>query len=337
MIVSIIVPVYNSAQFLKKNITSILSQTYIDIEVILVNDGSQDDSVDIIKQYMNIDSRIILLNKENGGLVSAWQAGLKVATGDFVSFVDADDYVLPTYIERMVSVVKKYDVDMVMVNFFYDSSMINRKNLPHYNNIAPGLYKDDLINEIHRSIFPKFGHYISPSRWGKLIRKDLIFKNIKYASTKLYSAEDVAIILPVVFDCKSFYYVDEPLLAYVKHPTSISNVYRPIVFESTSMVIYSIILAQKEKGLDYKRETKGLYNFYGLLNSIYLSNSTLSWGNKESELKKIIIRKEYQEALNLITIKDGVTALVYKYSSKFKMPFILFLFLKLNKIIHKLW
>ena len=332
MKVSIIVPVYNSAQFLKKNISSILNQTYIDIEVILVNDGSQDNSVDIIKQYMDVDNRIVLLDKKNEGLVSAWQAGLKIASGDFVSFIDADDYVLPAYIERMVTIVEKYDVDMVMVNFFYDCSMINKKNQPHYNNIEPGLYNGDLMHEIHRSIFPKFGHYISPSRWAKLIRKNLILKNIKYASTKLYSAEDVAIILPVIFDCKSFYYVDEPLLAYVKRPTSISNVYRPIVFESTS-----IVLAQKEKGLDYKRETKGLYNFYGLLNSIYLSNSNLSFRNKKSELKKIITRKEYQEVLNLITIKDGVTALAYKYSSKFKMPVLLFVFFKLNKIIHKLW
>lgn len=92
MKISIIVPIYNVEKYLERCILSIIKQTYQNIEIILVNDGSTDSSIEICKKYSKIDSRILLIDKENGGLSDARNVGLQVAKGDYVLFVDSDDY-----------------------------------------------------------------------------------------------------------------------------------------------------------------------------------------------------------------------------------------------------
>lgn len=114
-IVSVIVPIYNTEKYLKKCIDSILSQTYDKLEVILVNDGSTDDSLSICKEYQSFDSRIIIVSKENGGLSSARNAGLDICRGDYVTFVDSDDYLEKDAIELLVKAGNQYHADIVVM------------------------------------------------------------------------------------------------------------------------------------------------------------------------------------------------------------------------------
>ena len=100
-LISIIVPVYNVEKYLKKCLDSILSQTYKNFEVIIVNDGSPDNSQKIIDEYKKKDKRIIVLEKENGGLSSARNYGIEHANGKYISFVDADDYIEKDYVEKL--------------------------------------------------------------------------------------------------------------------------------------------------------------------------------------------------------------------------------------------
>ena len=92
IIVSIIVPIYNTEKYLRKCVDSILKQTYENLEVILVNDGSPDNSLEICREYERLDSRVKVINKKNGGLSSARNAGLEICTGKYITFVDSDDY-----------------------------------------------------------------------------------------------------------------------------------------------------------------------------------------------------------------------------------------------------
>ena len=111
--ISIIIPVYNVGQYLDKCIKSVINQTYKDIEIICVDDGSTDASSEICDKYGKIDSRIKVIHKTNGGLVSARQAGLKVSRGKYVGFVDGDDWIDKEMYECMFQIIEKYKVDMV--------------------------------------------------------------------------------------------------------------------------------------------------------------------------------------------------------------------------------
>lgn len=102
-LVSVVVPIYNQERFLDKSISSILNQTYKNIELIAVNDGSTDKSLDIMNKYKQIDDRIIIVDKKNGGLVDATSAGIRAASGDWISFVDPDDYVDRDFIFNLLS------------------------------------------------------------------------------------------------------------------------------------------------------------------------------------------------------------------------------------------
>ena len=116
-LVSIIVPIFNVDKYLEKCIKSIINQTYRNLEIILINDGSTDNSYQICKKYSEQDSRIVLIDKQNGGSASAKNYGLKIAKGDYISFVDSDDFVELDMIEYMVNTIKKFNTDIVQCEF----------------------------------------------------------------------------------------------------------------------------------------------------------------------------------------------------------------------------
>lgn len=113
-IVTIIIPCYNVGKYVEKCITSIMEQSYKDVEIIPVNDGSKDDTLSILQVLASKDNRIHIINKENAGVSAARNSGLEVATGEYVVFVDGDDYLAPDYVEYMLSLSKKTDADFCM-------------------------------------------------------------------------------------------------------------------------------------------------------------------------------------------------------------------------------
>lgn len=115
-LVSIIVPVYNTEKYLNKCVDSILSQTYTNLEIILVNDGSSDNSPKICDDYANKDSRVKVVHKENGGLSDARNAGLDVASGDYITFIDSDDYIESESIELLLNALKENKVQISLMH-----------------------------------------------------------------------------------------------------------------------------------------------------------------------------------------------------------------------------
>lgn len=125
--VSIILPVYNVSEYLERCLNSILNQTYISIEIIAVNDGSTDSSLEILEKYKKIDSRINIVSKPNGGLMSAWLEGLKYATGNLITFVDSDDWIDKDYIEKMHDVMCSSGADMVVCHIKKNGMMEHKR------------------------------------------------------------------------------------------------------------------------------------------------------------------------------------------------------------------
>lgn len=116
-LVSIIIPIYNVEKYLEQCIKSLINQTYRNLEIILINDGSIDESANICEKYKEQDNRIVFINKNNDGAASAKNEGLKVAKGDYITFVDSDDFIELDMIEYMVNTIKKYNSDIVQCNF----------------------------------------------------------------------------------------------------------------------------------------------------------------------------------------------------------------------------
>ena len=112
-LISIIVPIYNVDKYLEECIESLRNQTYKNLEIILINDGSTDNSEQIFRHEAKQDNRIVFINKKNGGSASAKNEGLKIAKGDYIAFVDSDDFIELDMIEYMVNTIKKYNADIV--------------------------------------------------------------------------------------------------------------------------------------------------------------------------------------------------------------------------------
>ncbi len=165
-LISIIIPAYNIEFYLSKTLDSVLKQTYKNIEIILVNDGSTDNTMKIIDEYASNDSRIIPIHKDNGGVTSARLSGIQAANGEWIGFVDGDDYIEPDMYERLMNNALQYNADISHCG--YQMILPSGKILYHYNtkrivvhNNLQGLC--DLIS----------GSFIEPGLWNKLYKKSL--------------------------------------------------------------------------------------------------------------------------------------------------------------------
>lgn len=223
--VSIILPVYNVSAYLSHCLNSIVNQTYSNIEIIAVDDGSTDNSLEILKEYATRDSRINIVSKKNGGLMSAWIEGLKYANSNWVTFVDSDDWIDIKFIEKMYNAMCFSGADIIISS--YQEEWNNKTKKVIHNKLGSGYY------EIDSSIFAKIINYdggyrsrgIVINRWGKLIRKELLLKNIIYCDLSISYGEDVNIMIPVVGDAKSVYILDEALYHYRMNQNSITHSY----------------------------------------------------------------------------------------------------------------
>lgn len=178
--VSVIIPVYNVEKYISKCLDSILSQTLKEYEIIIVNDGSKDNSQTIIDKYVSKSKNIISLTKENGGQGSARNYGLKYATGEFVTYIDSDDWVEPTMFEEMydLAIREKSDIVICDYTFVYDNNSLNRYMSTLYE------YNSNILNNyVLSSATPTF----------KLIKRNLLEKsNFEFPNIRAY--EDIAVV-----------------------------------------------------------------------------------------------------------------------------------------------
>lgn len=212
-LVSVIVPVYKVEKYLEKCVASIISQTYKNLEIILVDDGSPDNCPNMCDEFAKKDKRIKVIHKENGGLSDARNAGLDIMTGDFVCFVDSDDWVESTYVETMLVEQQKINADVVACGI----------NLVDEESGEVGIYyKLDKTTTFESSeIIEKYYNgngIISGVAWNKLYKKQ-IFENLRYPKGIVF--EDVAIILNVLFQCNKIVILEDTLYNYLDRSGSI--------------------------------------------------------------------------------------------------------------------
>lgn len=234
--ISIIVPVYNVEKYLECCLNSILKQSFIDYELILVDDGSVDNSLNICNDFAQKDNRIRIIYKENGGAVSALNAGLKDVRGEYVCFIDSDDFVAEDYLQSLIDGMAD-DIDMVCMNctrYFDDKKQYDYK----INNWSDGLHELDV--DFYSEFICWDRKLIANSRWAKLIKTEIAVKYAKYCSEQVTCGEDQQLIIGILLGCKKVRLINEYKYFYRCNFNSIMNSYKKNLWEKYNVFINAI-------------------------------------------------------------------------------------------------
>lgn len=292
MRLSIIIPIYNAEKYLKECLDSIISCSFMDMECILVNDGSTDCSASICEQYVDLDSRFRLLNKDNGGVSEARNAGIETANGLYLMFLDADDYLTKDALKEIENATENQNYDFIAYSYFtlYDN----------------GKTKEEPFNSMGRECknMTKIRQFMLASSqlntcWGKLFDTKLI-KDHKIAfRTDLKIGEDFIFVADYFQICKNAVLWNIPVYYYRQHATSTMRVYN-----LETRLDYTDILFEYNKKvvLAYQDEVlrKEMYVYYFRV----ITNLCLKFSKENTFLK---LQKEYRKALKRRNIKEIVS------------------------------
>lgn len=222
--VSVVVPVYNAERYLDRCLESVINQTYKQLQIVLVNDGSTDDSARLCDEWAEKDSRIQVIHKENGGAGYARNTALEYVVGDFVCFVDSDDYIDITTIEKCVTKMELEHTDTAVFSSknVYDDGKVEVENID-----ARKTYFDEeaVKDELFPSLFTLCMGY-GVGVWGKIFSTEVIKENnLRFMSEREIYSEDALFLLMYFSKCRSASAVPEHLYNYCENNSSISRVY----------------------------------------------------------------------------------------------------------------
>ena len=249
--VSVIIPVYNTAKYMDECMDSVLGQTLKDIEIILVDDGSTDGvSPAKCDEYATKDSRVVVQHKRNGGLMSAWIAGSKLATAPYLCYVDSDDWVDTDMLEKLYAYTDSSfaNEEIIAGNYIVEKAGERRKET---QSAAPGEYKDEKLSELRKNLLGQDVRPVTLSRCMKLISRKLIIDNIKYCNTDIVMAEDVNIMLPCICDCKRLYIAkDCHFYHYRLVSSSMAHAYSPHLLDNLRLNDFTFKSIFKAKNIE---------------------------------------------------------------------------------------
>ena len=240
-LVSIILPVYNAQSHLARCVGSICAQTYRNIEIIILNDGSKDQSLPVCEEFRQKDPRILLVDKANSGVSDTRNLGLKLASGKYVEFVDSDDYLDPDFTEHLVAAAEENEADFVIAPYkmvipagaskpeqvldkIQDElgvmSVARPPEVREYGFLPAGVYDKDTFA---LRLMDKPASYFYSVLWNKLYRRDILTGNDIQFVSEMRWAEDLVFNLRYIQYAERFVAIDKPGYYYVQNPQSICH------------------------------------------------------------------------------------------------------------------
>ena len=314
---SIIVPIFNGEEYLHRCIDSILVQQYTDFELILIDDGSTDSSLSICKEYAEKDSRIVVYHKENEGLVAARKTGVSLAKGEYIGFVDCDDFIDDNMYFDLMSVAKKDKSDIVASGIMYDYISHSKVD---FNHLDEGFYGKELIES---KIFPKMLIYSGFVKYGiipgvvtKVFRHSVLEKALSNVSDKLTIGEDVAITAYCMINAKSLTIIKNAGYHYIQTDNSMIRAFNPKRFEQICELYSSISKIDNES---YQKQVS-LYMCYLIFNTLADCVKKSGYSKKEAEnvirniLKNNFSDKVLKEAdVSNLSLKNKAKIFLMKY------------------------
>lgn len=322
--ISIVVPIYNVDKYLDKCITLILESIKVSYELILVNDGCNDNSINICKEYSKKNERIKIVNKKNGGLSSARNAGINIALGKYIVFIDPDDEIDRNYFDRLFFIAEKNNCDVVVGGY---------KTFPEVKNKIPGYKLDTVLNGRDFILSSNNIHTNNDLCfvWRNIYRLQIIKDNNIRFNENVFIGEDVIFNLEVFLNCKRAYATSDILYNYrINNPNSLMRVkYKPNL-ESSLLIQYEIrkMLSEKYKLLEVEHYKKDMSNYY-IKNIYFLIIRNLRNGEQKSikeNINKIVRYDMFRDSCNIIGFSYKCTNIkeyIYYLAVKFKWNFLI--------------
>ena len=323
---SIIVPVYNVEFFLTHCIESVISQSYKNWEMILVNDGSTDCSLTICNKYRTLDN-VRIINKKNGGLVSARKAGALEANGDYIVCLDGDDWLEKDTLSTIDEVVHRYnDIDVICYGIVSVSG-----NNKKYGKIVnrPGYYnRNQIVNEIFPMLIEnKDALYFAPSLCGKAIKRELYIENQMNVDNQIVIGEDGACTIPVIIRSSSLFIIDKYMYCYRNNVNSVSKKKEPLPWEGSKRIMEHLRKVTEKEKYDFsdqisRRVVHDLFRvsitrFYGS-KSYYETRKEICDHLNEGIMKEVVRNCTFsmkpKPKLMEIAIKNKFVFLIFCYS-----------------------
>ncbi len=326
MKISVVIPVYNTSKFLKRCLDSVLKQTYENLEVILVNDGSSDNSFSIIEEYQKIDRRIIVINKKNGGLSSARNAGIKISSGEYILNVDSDDWIELNTCEILIKTAIDNDADIVIGNIYLEYKNKQKKWEDLNKNIK---YKNF---EYLDAFFVENG---KGAIWNKLIKRSLYINNKIFHPEGISLGEDTSTLLRLALKSKIIIKIPNYIYHYRQNEFSMMHSKEKKIYEYLEAIeiIKSYYYSNKEEKkyneiknvLKYKLFYKQLFlNGYLKTKKIYKKE----WEALNNEIKNLQNSKFYQ----FLPKSEKILLSIYK-NNKYIANFLFAIYIKFIKKI----
>ena len=287
--ISVIIPVYNVEKYLNKCVDSVISQTYKDLQIILVDDGSTDRSSKICDEYAKADTRISVIHKQNGGLSSARNAGMEIVEGDYITFLDSDDYVSPTVYEELYKIIKSQDSDSIACTCFRrvdEAGNVYKKNDPHSKPSSTS--NTEYLREI-------LLHIGDVSVCTKLFPRKML-KNKHFEEEKLN--EDLLFMVDLIPCFKTIVYTGAVGYYYLVRDNSTSSGYGKAVEDMAS----NAVAVNEKVQYEYPELREEGYRFALFQNMAYLLLIPQALRTKSNE--------KYLEALKYLKktfFKNGIT------------------------------
>ncbi|GGD73367.1 glycosyltransferase [Paenibacillus nasutitermitis] len=309
--VSIIVPIYNMGNYLGRCMDSLLAQTYPDLEIVAVNDGSQDESLAILERYAEADSRVVIINQANSGVSAARNAGIKASAGQYIGFVDPDDWVDQTMYAQLLTAAIQNDADIVMCAYtreFGSHARIKSFSMPPLS-VSRG---EEIHSRWLRRLFGPLGKELAEpdyldawgTVWSKLYRSTLLKENnLHFVDLQIVGTnEDTLFNIGAFYHAGSFVFVNRPLYHYWRANTdSITTVYNSQLAEKFEQLYCHMetFISEHHLSDDFRKAllNRVSVNLVGLGLNIAGSGNPVSVLVKVNSLRKLIGSARFRHSL----------------------------------------
>ncbi len=322
--ISVIVPVYGVEEVLGRCVESILAQTYENLEIVLVDDGSPDGCPALCDDYAKRYEHIIAVHKKNGGLTSAWKEGVRHASADLLGFVDSDDYIDPDMYERLALSLFEQEADISMAGLVFDYADGDYPPRKETNQMRQLAYEEQELKALYPVLLNDgsfIGRSLQPSRVTKLFRRHVVERNLELWDDKVTVGEDLQMVFAAVLDAKKICIVpDYYPYHYWYHMSSMTGGYDPHYLEKIKLL---------RARMEAISDAKGVYDFRPQIRNDFLSlavmavkneiwrNHTDSFGSILKKVKAMCQDASVQEALYHHTMdRIGLSVKIYIFMMK---------------------
>lgn len=286
--ISVIVPVYKVEKVLKRCVESILSQTYENIEIVLVDDGSPDGCPAICDEYAHEYENILAVHKQNGGLTSAWKEGVRHASADLVGFVDSDDWIEPDMYERLEGALRESGADIAMAGLTFDYEDPSYPPRKETDRLDRTVYGKEELQKLYGSLLNDgsfIGRRIQPSRVTKLFKKEIVKNNLSLWDDRVSVGEDLQMVFASVLDAEKICAVPEYYpYHYWYNVSSMTGGHDPDYLAKIKFL---------KNRLEAISEEKGVYDFGPQIRNDFLSLAVMAvkneiWRNQRDSFFQVL-------------------------------------------------